>query len=35
MARENNKICRVFKALAEPKRYPYCDDAGEWQNVRE
>lgn len=21
MARENNKICRVFKALAEPKRY--------------
>lgn len=31
MAHENNKICRVFKALAEPKR----DDAGEWQNVRE
>ena len=21
MAHENNKICRVFKALAEPKRY--------------
>lgn len=21
MARENNKICRVFKALSEPKRY--------------
>lgn len=21
MARENNKICRVFKALAEPKHY--------------
>ncbi len=21
MTRENNKICRVFKALAEPKRY--------------
>ena len=21
MARENNKMCRVFKAIAEPKRY--------------
>ena len=21
MAHENNKICRVFKALSEPKRY--------------
>lgn len=21
MTRENNKICRVFKALSEPKRY--------------